>query len=238
MRHSTPERERIEADTQKLHLPFLTSESGRCNIDKCCAHACDVIVILILASYTHLLLQPLPSELVCSYSTTWWCNMESSLKRVLDCKLLFDILADSNGLVKLQTLEASWPSDLSAPMLPRGCVEFWREYSTSDGYLDWEMFSGGLEKALQADSFRLNKKEPLTEAEQRLKALRSEVAPLSKVKAADIEGFLASCKPDVLVQALARTRKEVFRCQASLHTLTSPTATTSMRRNEAGKAVK
>lgn len=164
--------------------------------------------------------------------------MESSLKRVLDCKLLFDILADSNGLVKLQTLETSWPSDLSAPMLPRGCVEFWREYSTSDGYLDWEMFSGGLEKALQADSFRLNKKEPLTEAEQRLKALRSEVAPLSKVKAADIEGFLASCKPDVLVQALARTRKEVFRCQTSLHTLTSPTATTSMRRNEAGRPMK
>ena len=157
--------------------------------------------------------------------------MESSLKHVLDYKLLFDILADSNGLVKLQTLETSWPSDLSTPMLPRGCVEFWKEYSTSDGYLDWEMFSGGLEKALKADSFRLSKKEPLTEAELRLKALRSEIAPLSKVKAADIEGFLASCKADALVQALVRTRKEVFRCQTSLHTLTSPTATNLMRRN-------
>lgn len=160
--------------------------------------------------------------------------MESSLKRTLDYKLLFDILADRNGLVKLQTLESLWPSDLSAPpMLPRGCTELWRQLSTSDGYLDWEKFSGGLEKALQADSYRLSKGDtkPPSEAEQRLQAMRSEFTPLPTVKAEDIEAFLATCKIDVLVQALARIRKEAFRCQTSLHTLTSPAATTTTGKN-------
>lgn len=160
--------------------------------------------------------------------------MESSLKRTLDYKLLFDILADRNGLVKLQTLESLWPSDLSAsPMLPRGCTELWRQLSTSDGYLDWEKFSGGLEKALQADSYRLSKGDtkPQSEAEQRLQAMRSEFTPLPTVKAEDIEAFLATCKTNVLVQALARIRKEAFRCQTSLHTLTSPAATNTTGKN-------
>ena len=160
--------------------------------------------------------------------------MESSLKRAFDYKLLFDVLADRNGLVKLQTLESLWPSDLSAsPMLPRGCIELWRQLSTSDGYLDWEKFSGGLERALQADSHRLNKgdTELPSEAAQRLQALRPEVTPLPAVKLDDIEAFLATCKADTLVQALGRIRKEAFRCQTSLHALTSPATTTTTRKN-------
>ena len=84
--------------------------------------------------------------------------MESSLKRVLDYKLLFDVLADSNGLIKLETLKP-WPNDLAAPVrLPRSCMKFWGQLANSEGYLDWEAFSGGLEKALKEDRYRMTRR--------------------------------------------------------------------------------
>lgn len=145
--------------------------------------------------------------------------MESSLKRVLDYKLLFDVLADSNGLIKLETLEP-WPNDLAAPVkLPRSCGKFWGGLANPEGYLDWERFSGGLEKALKEDSFRLTKggeESNPSQAEQTLKALQSErgkAQAIPEVKAGDIEVFLAGCNSDGLVQALARTKKEVFKLQ-------------------------
>ena len=43
-------------------------------------------------------------------------SMESPLKRVLDYKLVFDSLCDSNGMVRLETLTARWPtSEVSGP---------------------------------------------------------------------------------------------------------------------------
>ena len=119
-------------------------------------------------------------------------------------------------MVKLGTLTSMWPAELAAPTtLPRSCVKFWSEYANAEGYLDWERFSGGLEKAMKADSLRLSKgrRTPLpSEAEQTLQALQRREAP-SHVKAGEIEQFLASCGGDALMQALARTRKEVYNCQ-------------------------
>lgn len=152
--------------------------------------------------------------------------MESSLKRVVDYKVIFDILADSNGMVHMQVLQSRWPSDLAAsPKLPRGCAKVWSELADRDGYLDWERFSRGLEKALKADSFRLSKGGGTpSEAERRLKALQKTELKVPHVKAEDIEAFLISCGPEGLVRALARTRKEVYNAQRSLHTLASPAA--------------
>jgi hypothetical protein len=41
------------------------------------------------------------------------------------------------------------------------------------------------------------------------------------VRAEEIEMFLSSCKGGILAQALSRTRKEVYKCQMSLHQLES-----------------
>ena len=170
--------------------------------------------------------------------------MESSLKRVLDYKLLFDVLADSNGLIKLETLEP-WPNDLAAPArLPRRCAKFWRKLANSEGYLDWETFSGGLEKALKEDSFRMTKggeESTPSRAEQTLRALQSERGKtklLPEVKAGEIEGFLAGCSSEALMQALARAKKEVFKLQQSVNTLSAPVAATPTRRNSASQGKK
>ena len=170
--------------------------------------------------------------------------MESSLKRVLDYKLVFDVLADSNGLIKLETLEP-WPNDLAAPTkLPRSCGKFWSELANSEGYLDWERFSGGLEKALKGDSFRLSKggeESTLSKAEQTLRALQSErgkAKALPEVKAGEIEVFMAGCSSEALMQALARTKKEVFKLQQSVNTLSAPVAATPTRRNGPSQGIR
>lgn len=159
--------------------------------------------------------------------------MESSLKRIVDYKLLYDSLADpSNGMIKLATLTTRWPKDLGASIkLPRGLPEKWRAAADDNGYLDWEKFSSALKKALEEDKPRLlsssktdESKTPLNfGAEEKMSNFqqRKAGAQAPRVRAEEIEMFLSGCKGDVLAQALGRTRKEVYKCQMSLHQLES-----------------
>ena len=154
--------------------------------------------------------------------------MAFSLKRVVDYKLLYDSLADpSNGLIKLTTLTTRWPKDPASSGLPRGLVEQWRSSADDSGYLDWEKFSAAVEKALEEDKHRLSTsgRTPQAAGDERNKMESSpqkkdrSLAP--RVSAGEIEAFLSMCRGDVLAQALSRTRKEVYKCQMSLHQLES-----------------
>ncbi len=144
--------------------------------------------------------------------------MECTLKRVLDYKLVFDVLSDTNGLVRLDTLQKSWPGGENGT-LPRGCLELWSQLASPDGYLDWDTFSAGMERALKADRFRLGKGElsSPSKAEQTLHALQRglgrEGRGTSLASSEEMELFLSSCEQGPLVQALARTRKDVYNCQ-------------------------
>lgn len=141
--------------------------------------------------------------------------MEYTLKRDLDYKLVFDVLADSNGLVQLKTVHDSWPEDHGK--LPQGCLKAWNEVANQDGYLDWEAFSAGVERALKADRFRLRKRRPSspTVAEQTLHSLQRRVGAVGPrpVTSEEMQKFLSLCERQALVQALARARKEVYNCQ-------------------------
>lgn len=152
--------------------------------------------------------------------------MAFSLKRVVDYKLLYDSLADpSNGMIKLTTLTTRWPRDLAASNLPRGLPEQWRTATDDNGYLDWEKFSSALKKALEEDKPRLSRNESSRSAENPSAQRKQQFANRApRVTAEEIETFLSSCRGDVLVQALGRTRKEVYKCQMSLHELESSAA--------------
>ena len=159
--------------------------------------------------------------------------MASSLKRVVDYKLLYDSLADpSNGMIKLTTLTTRWPNsrDLASAIskLPRGLPGQWRSAADDSGYLDWERFSSALEKALEEDKPRLIRSEATQkssrfEEDNSTSATRQQksasLAP--RVTVEEIEVFLSRCRGNVLAQALSRTRKEVYKCQMSLHQLES-----------------
>ena len=156
--------------------------------------------------------------------------MEPSLKRIVDYKLLYDSLADpSNGMIKLATLTTRWPKDLAASIkLPRDLPEKWRAAADDNGYLDWEKFSSALKKALEEDKPRLlssggSQTPPNFGAEEKMSNFqqRKAGAQAPRVRAEEIEMFLSGCKGDVLAQALGRTRKEVYKCQMSLHQLES-----------------
>lgn len=111
-------------------------------------------------------------------------------------------------------------------------MEEWSLQANNDGYLNWEGFSLGLTRALQADTTRLRKvpeeDTPSTGAKRTLKSLQvskgrgTGVSLLAKgVEAREIEEFLCQCEGRKLVQALALVRKEVYRCQMSLEQLTT-----------------
>ena len=138
------------------------------------------------------------------------------LKRVLDFKLIYDCLAEpSSGLVRLDTLVSNWPADLLAlSKLPQDCEAFWRRSATSEGFLDWDGFSGGLEKALKADEERLGKRKSFTPTQAEQAAARS---PVAQVTAGEIECFLASCQAGSLMKALAKAGRDVHRWQVSIH---------------------
>ena len=156
--------------------------------------------------------------------------MESSLKRIVDYKLLYDSLADpSNGMIQVATLTARWPKDLAACIkLPRGLPEKWRAAADDNGYLDWEKFSSALKKALEEEKPRLlssdgSQTPPNFGTEEKMSNFqrRKVGAQAPRVRAEEIEMFLSRCKGDILAQALSRTRKEVYKCQMSLHQLES-----------------
>ena len=153
--------------------------------------------------------------------------MASSLKRVVDYKLIYDGLADpSNGMIRLTTLTTRWPRDLAASKLPRGLLEQWRSAADDNGYLDWDRFSSALKKAIEEDKPRLSKSQTPTKGDEKLLALQKQKGTLApRVRAEEIEAFLSSCRGNVLAQALSRTRKEVYKCQMSLHQLESSTST-------------
>ena len=85
-----------------------------------------------------------------------------------------------------------------------------------------------MQAALFEDSSRLARAGkpdiPRSKAEQKLASLRLKgVAgqggppPMGKVTAGEIESFLSECERDVLMKALKRMRKEVYKGQLSLH---------------------
>ena len=168
--------------------------------------------------------------------------MESSLKRIVDYKLLYDSLADpSNGMIQVATLTARWPKDLAASIkLPRGLPEKWRAAADDNGYLDWEKFSSALKKALEEDKPRLlssdgSQTPPNFGAEEKMSNFQQrKVAP--RVRAEEIEMFLSRCKGDILAQALSRTRKEVYKCQMSLHQLESASNRAAAAASSNGKS--
>ena len=155
--------------------------------------------------------------------------MASSLKRIVDYKLLYDSLADpSNGMIQLATLTTRWPKDLAASVkLPRGLPEKWRAAADDNGFLDWERFSSALKKALEEDRPRLSKTDgsktpPSFGAEEKTSVFHQRKgAQAPRVRPEEIEMFLSSCNGDILAQALSRARKEVYKCQMSLHQLES-----------------
>ena len=152
--------------------------------------------------------------------------MAVSLKRIVDYKLLYDSLADpSNGMIQLTTLTTRWPKDLAASIkLPRGLPEQWRVAADDNGYLDWERFSSALKKAIEEDKPRLSKSDgsetPPSFSEEKMSVFQQRKgAQAPRVRAEEIEMFLSSCRGDILTQALSRTKKEVYKCQMSLHQL-------------------
>ena len=168
--------------------------------------------------------------------------MAASLKRIVDYKLLYDSLADpSNGMIQLATLTTRWPKDVIANKLPRSLPEQWRAAADDNGYLDWERFSSALKKALEDDKPRLSKSDgsqkPPNYGEEKLPVFQQRKGSLApRVRAEEIEMFLSSCKGSVLAQALSRTRKEVYKCQMSLHQLESSTMAAASSSNS-GKDV-
>lgn len=155
--------------------------------------------------------QPLPHN----------CNMEKKLKRVLDFKLVYDCLAEAcSGLVRLDTLLSNWPTDLAIGKLPQDCEKFWRQSANSEGFLDWESFSTGLEKALKDDKERLKKEKHRTASHDVHSHRSFQVAarsPIAQVTSGEIEGFLSSCQTGNLVKALAKAGRDVHRWQAFIH---------------------
>lgn len=107
--------------------------------------------------------------------------------------------------------------------LPQGCVKEWSAQANKDGYLDWDGFSQGLVKALESDATRLRKiasvQTPPTDAKRMLQGEGHGSFPMKGVECREIEEFLCRCEGRNLVQALAQARKEVYRCQMSLHQL-------------------
>ena len=128
--------------------------------------------------------------------------MEKSLKRWFDFRLVYDSLANSSGLVRMELLLAHWPID--SP-LSRACESFWRRTSTADGFLDWEGFSGGLRSALKDRSEKRQHLEP--GAGRR---------PVAQVTSGEIERFLSSCHPECLAKGLAKAGREMHRWQVSI----------------------
>lgn len=144
--------------------------------------------------------------------------MEEKLKRVLDFKLVYDCLAEAcSGLVRLDTLLSNWPTDLVLGKLPQDCEKFWRQSANSEGFLDWESFSTGLEKALKDDKERLRKEKHRTASHDVRRSRVAARSPIAQVTSGEIEGFLSSCQTSNLVKALAKAGRDVHRWQASIH---------------------
>ena len=145
----------------------------------------------------------------------------SSLKRVLDLKLVYDCLADSSsGLIRVDLIASWWPSNaIAASKLPRGCVQFWRESANAEGLIDWDSFSNGLERALKSDASRLRKGELLPSEDQSLVSGRHQ--SIAHVTAGEIERFLSLTHAESLVRALSRAGRDVHRWQVSIHRLNS-----------------
>ena len=150
----------------------------------------------------------------------------TSLRRALDFKLVYDCLADSNsGLVRLDLLTSSWPTDLPlANTLRRDCIAHWRRNASSEGYLDWRAFSGGLEKALEANAGCLSRGEAGTPSQA-----QETVAP---VTSGEIERFLSSCKAESLVKALSRAGRDVHRWQVCMDKLNTTAATANTEKSQ------
>lgn len=154
----------------------------------------------------------------------------TSLRRALDFKLVYDCLADSNsGLVRLDLLTSSWPTDLPlASRLRRDCIAHWRRNASSEGYLDWRAFSGGLEKALEAEAGCLSRGEAGTPS-QTQETLHSGQPP---VTSGEIERFLSSCKAESLVKALSRAGRDVHRWQVCMDKLNTTAATANTEKSQ------
>ena len=139
--------------------------------------------------------------------------MELNLRRELNFKLVFNALADKNGMVQLEVLSSHWPSNGARPTsLPNDCLSLWSQFADAKGCLDWLAFSKGITRTLEG--FLSNgTSDPPT---GRLHSLWEEKRARNCVSAKDIEGFLKSCSKDEITSALLSSRKEVYSYQAAL----------------------
>lgn len=139
----------------------------------------------------------------------------STLKRVLDFRLVYDCLADSRtGLVCVDTLLSIWPSDNK---LPRDCERFLRQKANPEGFVNWEGFSSGLVEALRADEERLKKRSSKTSHLDKNPSYMQAGNCVATVTSGEIERFLSSCNSGSLVKALAKAGRDVHRWQVSIH---------------------
>lgn len=138
--------------------------------------------------------------------------MATGLQHSFDFKLLFDSVAETNGCVLLDTLVKYWPDeDKLPPHLPKGCIDHWRAAALKDNSLTWNVFSNGLQEAFKADK-------------QRLTGMPSQSGEgLSLVTTTqELERALEKSSKVNIVNALGRTRKEVYKSHKSINTFTSP----------------
>lgn len=133
-------------------------------------------------------------------------KMEKSLKRGFDFRLVYDCLADSDGLVSLELLLSHWPTDTSTP---GACKSFWYRNASPEGFLDWQSFSGGLQAAFQRKD-----DSSIMSDQSRLAVVRH---PVAQVTSGEIERFLSSCRSSGLVKALEKAGRDIHRWQVSIH---------------------
>ena len=140
------------------------------------------------------------------------------LKKQLDFKLVFDVLCEPNGMVLVDKLLETWPSsETGAGRLEQSCMKHWTRAANDAGYLSWESFCAGVRGAIlaEADSDQIgpNKSRDL-DASQLSKGFH--------VPTERMEATLNKCEGPKLLEALTRSRKEVYNQQQALQIFTSP----------------
>lgn len=140
-----------------------------------------------------------------------------SLKKQLDFKLVFDILCEPNGMVLLDKLSNRWPSsEKGAECLAQSCMKHWTRAANPEGFLTWESFCSGLQDAIRAEN--ASDKKTLG------KSNGSDTAAAGNlyVTTESMEALLSKCERKKLLEALIRSRKEVYSQHHALQGLTSP----------------
>lgn len=128
--------------------------------------------------------------------------MASSLSFSLDFKLLFDSLAEPNGCIRLQKLLKLWPGSEREG----GAAPYIRHWKTTaqDGLLTWSAFSNGLQEAFKNDIAKL---------------VPQTIATTTSTQELE-KALLNNSSKANIINALTRTRKEVYKSQKSINNMT------------------